>query len=252
MPPYVGASQSRPMRKPQMFRTPLLAALVVTTFAVSTAAHAEMRSIQVPAFTAATFGSALKVRLAVGGSQSISVEADDASEIDAIRFEVRDGKLNVWRERDVWRLFRFSDSDVSVTVTVPSINVLEANAATDVKATGLAGDQVKIVVSSASTIEAKGVDVHSLTVSASSSGQLYIDGNCVTVHADLSSSALVAAGKFECVDAELTSSSSSSSMFFTTGHVIAEVSSGAEIKLAGHPLHVDDEVSSGGNIDVLE
>jgi len=219
---------------------------------LSSAAHGETRSPEIPAFTAASFGSALNVKIAVGGPQSVSMSASNQADLDDLRFEVRDGKLRVWRERDIWDFLSFRDARVSLTITVPTLTALEAMAATEVEATGLVGDDLKLAVSSASTIIAKGIDARSVTIDASSAGRLFVDGSCEVIHAAVSSGAVVGGGKLECVDADLEGSSGSQSAFFTSGRVKADVSSGAAISLAGHPSYVDDDETSGGNVDILD
>ncbi|OEO29089.1 hypothetical protein VW23_002535 [Devosia insulae DS-56] len=222
----------------------LIAALSATT------ALAETRSFAFEPFTGASFASDIDATIVAGAAQSVTVDARNAADLEDLRIEVVNGKLNAWVERDLWDVFASRDRQISVVVSVPVLDQLDASAGASVEATGMSGNIV-IDASSGGTLVLRAVDARSARINASSGAKLSLTGQCLTADIQLSSSASVAAEGFECGDLDIEASSASSATFFAKGHVNATASSAARISLAGHPRHVDDEVSSGGDVDVL-
>lgn len=236
-----------------MLRTILLSTVSLGLMALATGtAFAEIRAVDASPFTSASFDSQLIGSIVVGGPQSITIEADNSGDLDDVRFEVTNGLLRVWRTTDFGDVLALRGGDVKVTITVPSLEALSANAASRIEAHGMTGESVEISVSSSASLVARDITAHSMRVEASSAGMLVLAGTCETVHVEMSSAAQIAAGTLECVDISINGSSASRALLFASGNVTADVSSAAQIELAGHPRHVDDEVNSGADVNILE
>lgn len=227
-----------------------IAAAALCTGLLSTPILAESRSFELEPFTAASFESDVNATITVGTAQTISVDARSAADLEDLRIEVVNGKLHAWVESDFWDFVAFRDRHISITVTVPALDRLDASAGSAVEATGMSGEIV-IDASSGATIKLAAIDAQSARINASSGSQLRLDGQCLTANVQISSGASLAGKGFECGDIEVDASSGSNATLFATGHVQANASSGATVELAGHPAHVDDDVSSGGDVDTL-
>jgi hypothetical protein len=224
--------------------------LVLGTF--STAALAETRTIDLGMFTSAAFESNLSAKIVVGGAQSVTIEGNNAADLDDVRFEIVNGKLRVWRDMDIWDYLALRGDDVMITITVPELDGIEASAASGVEAVGITGDALKVAVSSAAIVVIRDVDVSSADIQVSSAGQLLIAGKSKTAQIDTSSAGIIGARDFDVVDVDITASSASRTVMFASGLVTADASSAALIEIAGNPLHVDDEVNSGADVNILQ
>lgn len=203
------------------------------------------------AFTGVDIGSSLDANIEIGAIQLIRAETADQTNIDKLRIEVVNGRLRAWMERSVWDLVSFSDPHVTITIVTPSLAALSASAASDVVASGMTGSKLTIDVSSAADIKVEHIDAQSIAINASSAGTLDLNGACVTGTVQISSGGSISGKALECVDLNIEASSGASGVLFASGQVNAQVSSGANIQLAGNPDHVDDEVSSGADVEVL-
>jgi hypothetical protein len=233
-----------------MLRVAAVATVSIAVLALSTGVRADSRFIEVPAFTAAEFNSALIVNVVVGGPQAVSIEAPNSKDLDDVRYEVVDGKLRVWIDRDFWDVVSLHDGRVTVTVRVPALDNLAAGSATRVNATGLAGDTVVIDASSAAILIVDGVVAGRVAISSSSGGRVFVSGECAIVDASVSSASWVNARDLVCVDAEIEASSASQAVFYASGTATVDVSSAANLTLMGNPGRVDDEVAIGSTLSI--
>jgi hypothetical protein len=235
-----------------MLRIATATTLSIAFLALSTEARAESRSIELPSFTSARFNSQLNAKIVVGDVQSITIEAADGADLDDVRYDVVNGQLRMWTDRDFFDVVSFRSGQVVVTITVPSLTALEASGASRVTASGLTGPNVSLNAAATSIIVANGVESDHVRINASSVGQVYVSGSCEMVEAEVSSAATVNAGGLKCVDADVVASSASLTTIYASGLVTADASSAARVLLAGHPLHVDDEEASSGNVTILD
>ncbi|OEO31054.1 hypothetical protein VW23_018370 [Devosia insulae DS-56] len=236
------------MTKPLFTTILLLGGIAALSVSPSLAAS---KTYDRAAFTGVDIGSSLDARIEIGPIQSIRAETADQVNLDKLHVEVVNGRLRAFMERSVWDLVSFSDPHVAITIVTPSLDALSASAAAEVIASGMTGSKLTVEVSSSADIKVAHIDTQSIAISASSAGTLDLDGACVSGTVQISSGASISGAALECVDLNIEASSGASGVLFASGQVNAQVSSGANIQLAGHPDHVDDEVSSGADVDVL-
>ncbi|MDB5530716.1 MAG: hypothetical protein JWR51_3819 [Devosia sp.] len=229
----------------------ILAATAVAVVIAVPAAAAPARSFDLPSFTEAEISTELTVKFAVGSAQSIAVDAANQADLDDLRLEVRGDRLYAWMQRDFWDFVSFRDHTVVVTATVPALHKITAGSASAVQVQGMTGNLVEIEAASAASVDIVGIDATSALIKASSSAAVRLSGTCVNATYQLSSSASVGARGFECTDLDIEATSSASALLFASGDVNAIAFSGADVVLAGHPVHVDDDEDSGGDITVL-
>jgi hypothetical protein len=251
----VEQADNRPstQRNKTMIRSVLYSALSLLALgALPTAALAETRVIDLGTFTSAAFESSLSAKIAVGGEQSVTIEGNNPADLDDIRFEIVNGELRVWRDMDFWDYLAFRGDAVTVTITVPELDGIAARGASGVEAVGITGDALNVEVSSASIVVIRDVDVSTAAIQVTSAGKLMITGESQTARIETSSAGIIGARGFEVVDIDIEASSGSQMVVFASGLVTADASSGAIIEIAGNPLHVDDEESTGADVNVLD
>lgn len=225
--------------------------LAAAALAIATPVFAAERTFEVDAFTKARIDTTIHAKITVGKAQSITAESIDPATLDNLRIEVIGGRLHMWLDTDFWDFAMFRDNSVNVTITVPSLVGIEANATANVTVAGMRGDEIEVGVGSASQVALTGVNAGSAHIEASSAALLMIDGYCTTAVVNISSSSSIFADKFECVNVDVEASSASGARLFASGNVTADVSSAANVVFYGSPDHVDDEVSSAGDVHVM-
>lgn len=227
------------------------ALLAGTLVASALPAKAATKTIEVPSFIGITIESSLIAKVEVGGPQSIRVEGAGQDNIDKVRLEVINGHLRAYIERDVWDYVAFNDPRITLSITVPSLTYIEASAASDVTASGLDEDELHLAANSGSRLVVDAIKSRNAHLSATSGADLMLSGVCDTASVELSSGGVIGGEGFECIDINIEASSGGHALLFASGQVNANASSGAEVRLAGYPDHVDDEENSGGNVEVL-
>jgi hypothetical protein len=237
-----------------LFSAAAAAALILAGTIVamnSTNALAASRTLELPAFTKASISSGIEAKFVVGATQSVMVGADNAADFDNVHITVVDGRLKASMDFDFWDFITFSRHTISLTVASPSLQSLNADSGARVDATGMAGD-VMIAASSGADLRVHNIAAGAATIDASSGSTIWLEGSCDTADVQNSSGALIGAARFECTDLDVQASSGSSALLHAKRQVNAFVSSGAKVSLGGNPEHVDDEVSSGGDVDIVK
>ena len=142
------------------------------------------------------------------------------------------------------------DQALNLKITVPALTRIDADSASAVSATGITSDKVEINAGSAASVSIDGLVTKAAAISASSAATITLSGSCEVAEVVLSSAGTIHGPAFECVDLDVTASSSARGVLYASGQVNGVASSAAYVELYGDPDHVDDEISSGADIDV--
>ena len=182
--------------------------------------HAATDQRAVESFTKVRVNSAIAATVIVGSDISVTVTADDnilpqvTTNVTAGRLDVSlQGSLNI-------------KTPVSVAITMPSIESVEATSAATVTVTGVNGDSLSASATSAGSIVARG-DANSIDVSADSAGQADLGG----VPAQ-DATARVGSGARATVNAQISVSGS--------------VDAGGVLRVEGSPAQVNVTTQTGG------
>ena len=182
--------------------------------------HAATDQRAVESFTKVRVNSAIAATVIVGSDISVVVTADDnilpqvTTNVTAGRLDVSlQGSLNI-------------KTPVSVAITMPSIESVEATSAATVTVTGVNGDSLSASATSAGSIVARG-DANSIDVSADSAGQADLGG----VPAQ-DATARVGSGARATVNAQISVSGS--------------VDAGGVLRVEGSPAQVNVTTQTGG------
>jgi hypothetical protein len=214
------------------------------------AAQAESRTYNFDAFTAVDISSGINAEIMVGPAQTVRAESPHVEELDELIIDVRNGKLSAHADWNLLDLFSLGERQITLHITVPALDSAEASAGADIDVTGISGDTVTLSSSSGADIDAKAAAGGSFRIDVSSGADINVDGTCNTAKVNVSSGSTLRAEKLECADVDIDASSGATARIFAGASLKANASSGADIEVHGKPSQVDEEESSGGDIDI--
>lgn len=218
--------------------------------AVSGAAFAQSKTFEVTPFTGVDISSGLDADISVGGTVSVSAHSRDPEYLNDLKVEVRNNRLYAWIDRNILD-FRFGDDRrVMLSITVPSLDFIEASGGSDVKANALGGDRVEAHASGGADLDIAGIKATALAAEASSGSDLTLAGTCATAAFDVSSGSDLNATDLKCVDVTINASSGSDAEIFASGSLTANASSGADLTVHGSPKSVKQDTSSGAGVKI--
>ncbi|MDB5541844.1 MAG: hypothetical protein JWQ89_3571 [Devosia sp.] len=212
-------------------------------------AHAETRTIELPAFTAIDISSGIDAVVTVGGLQSVTAEATDMRLLDDLQLKVEGGTLKAYYDWNILFMFSFGERDqVKLTIAAPALSRVEASAGADVDAAGVTGDSLTFNASSGADLRLTAVAGKSIELSASSGADLVAAGSCQDGKASASSGSDLDAEDLLCTTMDATASSGSDLDIHATTMVRIDASSGSDVTVHGNPADIDHDSSSGGEI----
>lgn len=220
--------------------------------AMTTAAIAESRTFDMPAFTEVSVGNGITAIVEAGPAQAVVAEASSASVLNRLEVDVRGGRLALradWGFFD--SIFNFGRRDeIVVHVTAPSITAGDASSGANLDLKAASGDRVTISASSGAAVDASGVNAAILRTNASSGARLKLAGTCGELTADASSGANIDAAAIPCDGVSANASSGARVAVRANNAVDANASSGGGIDVYGAPAQVRSNASSGGTVNV--
>ena len=229
-------------------RSVFVCALLGSAF--STAALAESRSFEVPAFDQVSVSSGISATIEIGGSQSVTADAFNAAILERVQVEVRNSRLEVslrWDALD-W-VFNFgADKGVVLHIAAPALNAADSSAGADVEVRGLAGDTLSLSASSGANTVAADVKGGRIDLSASSGAYLKLTGTCEHLVAAASSGANIEAGGLACQDVNANASVGGHLAVRAGRSLDAHASVGGSILVSGNPATTTIDSSTGGSV----
>jgi hypothetical protein len=228
---------------------PFAAAALLLT--IPTTGYAAEKTYDLAAFTAIDVAAGIDAQVTVGGAQKIVATSSDQREIDELRVEVKDGKLSIWRDWDIFDLFEnMSDHQTKVTIAVPALTSAEASSGSDLEVSGMDGDSIMLESSSGADLDATDIRALTISINASSGADLSANGTCTTLAVEASSGASVDLDDLACTDAKAEVSSGADIDLRASGTLKAEASSGGGISVKGKPARTEIDENSGGSVDL--
>lgn len=212
-----------------MNRRALCAANISSLLFSASAALADEKTYDLRDFDSIAVSAGVTAEINVGPDYSVRAEST-AEGLERLEIRLKGSELQIGREHD--RFFWRRHEDVTVYVTLPALNALDA--------------------SSGSQARASGVNAGNFVVDASSGANVDISGRCRSLTIDVSSGADVEAADLECESATADASSGASAEIFASESVIADASSGASIRIYGGPDKVNTDTSSGGGVNLID
>lgn len=225
----------------------LAGALIV---AASSAAFAQTKTVELAPFSGVDISSGLNADIKVGGTQSVTVEARNPDYLKDLTLEVRDNRLYANINRSLMDLVFGQDKFITIHISVPNLDFVEASSGADVKADGAAGRKVEVRASSGADIDLRNIKATELISEGSSGSDLRLAGTCETATFSVSSGSDLKARDLECRDVAIDASSGSDAEIFASGTLTAKASSGADVEVHGKPGSVKQDASGGGEVSL--
>lgn len=220
--------------------------LFVPLLATCVAAHAQNRETRaLTGFDAISVGGGIDLFVRQGADVRVEVESDD--DLAEIVTEVRDGTLEIRRERSLSRFFDWGDHG-AVHVTLPALTALTASGGSDVRAEGtFSGDKLAIVASGGSDV-AIDVAVAALEATASGGSDTRLSGTARTARLQSSGGSDLDASRFTVAEATVESSGGSDISIGVSESIVANASGGSDITYSGDPRSVNVNASGGADV----
>jgi len=231
----------------QIRRRVIAAGLVVgSVLAVQTPLTAQDRDVRnLSGFHSVSVGGGLDLFLRRGDTFVVEVETDE--EPSEIITEVRDGTLDVRRDRSWFDWFGDNDEG-EVYVTMPTLQALTASGGSDVRVEGsFAGDALRVTASGGSDVEIDAA-VNSVDVQASGGSDVELTGSARSARVQSSGGSDVNAGGFTADEVNVESSGGSDVSISVRNSIAGHASGGSDITYTGQPGSVNVEASGGGEV----
>jgi hypothetical protein len=106
----------------------------------------------------------------------------------------------------------------------------------------------EIHASSGSDVKGEGLSLASLSASVSSGADMELAGSCKALDVHASSGADFKGSELKCDSVEADASAGADLIAYASGTAKGHASSGADIKVLGHPSNFDRDESSGGSV----
>ncbi len=203
----------------------------------------ETRSVNT--FDGIAASRAVSVDVQIGTPASVIVETDD-NIMPFVETNVSNGILKI-NLRDINNL---RNSTVYVHVIAPEIKSLNTSASAEITSSDVivASEKLVLKASSGSSIDVK-IDAPSVKGDASSGAEIKGAGKTRDVNSNSSSGATINFSDLQAETAKASASSGGSASIFASISIVANASSGGEIKFKGGATSVQKNVSSGGSVN---
>lgn len=190
----------------------------------------ELRTI--PDFTGLELAGVGTVRLSLGLSIILAVEADD-NVLPYLETEVIDGTLSLRQAKGV-RLDK--TLPIVYTVVAPTVSLLALSGAGDIYADDLSTETLELVLSGAGDMKLRGLAVETLNVRVSGAGTLELTGSAKKQDIVLSGAGRLRACALAGEDVTIRLSGTGDAHVWATASLGANVSGVGAVRYRGEPL----------------
>ncbi|WCL54870.1 GIN domain-containing protein [Gimibacter soli] len=181
----------------------------------------------VDAFTEIEVRGAVTLDVTGGKDQKVTVEAP-TDYLEKVVTEVKNGKLIIDLERKKSWWGGNDTEDVTVTITVPTLEALDVGGAVDGKLKDIKAEKFSIDVGGA---------VH-----------VSIDGECGDLDVDAAGAADIDARDFKCKNADVDIAGAGNGRIYASESIRAEISGVGSLTIYGKPAKVKKEINGIGSI----
>ncbi len=193
-------------------------------------------------FDAIDVSQGIDVYITIGDKVSLSLEADENLH-EIILTEVEDGVLHIYADKNIW-----SAKSRKVYLTAQSINEVIASSGADVRSENtIRSEDFKIRATSGSDVRLQ-LKVDNLTCSTTSGADARLKGKANSFTAKSTSGSAIKAKELETKRCNAKATSGANIDVKVTTNLIAEATSGGDIRYFGNPKVEHHNVSSSGSI----
>lgn len=222
---------------------PLLALLLIAHASLAQMVREERR---VSSYDGVKVSTGVEVFIRQGGTQSVTVEADE-DDIEDLITEVKGGTLSIFFENRS-SFWNWDQRSATVYVTVTDIKLVRSSSGSDVTGESvLVSDYLEVESSSGSDLKLH-VKAKTLKAESSSGSDMVLSGEADFFEASSSSGSDLEAIGLTARKARLRASSGSDLSATVTDDIEADASSGSDITYSGRPQYVNIDESSGGDV----
>jgi hypothetical protein len=194
------------------------------------------------AFHRVRASNAIEVAVAVTGSESAMVEADD-NLIGLVQTKVENGTLEIAVTGSLT-----TRNPIRVRVAAKQVDSLMADSSAKISSKDLPGDEIALSGSSSGSLAVDHVDAKLLKVAASSSGSVTAAGKADRQEVEASSSGRYDGGKLVSRSSSVNASSSGAAKLNATEEISGSASSAGSVHYSGSPGNVAVSTSSAGSV----
>ncbi len=227
-----------------MKRINLLLAFFLTVIVIACTSAQEKQTRNVSGFSSIDVGEGIKVTLTMGEKESVEVTAP-ADYIDNVITEVESGELNIHiKENNTGNKGR----KVEVHVTAVNINGIDVSSGASLKTSNaIKTEQIKISVSSGADAKVE-FNAEKASASSSSGASCTLKGSANYFKTDASSGSHITANDVKAQHVIADVSSGASIKVHAEKEIEADASSGGSVSYSGSPAIIDVDKSSGGSV----
>jgi hypothetical protein len=197
---------------------------------------------KVEGFQRVTVRNGIEVVVAVTGTESVTVEADD-NLLPLVQTTVEHGTLQVGVKGSLK-----TRNPLRVQVAAKHVEGLTAESSAKVSSKHLKGDNLALSASSSGQVTANNVDAKQLKVSVSSSGSVTADGRTDRQEIEASSSGHYDGSKLVSRASRVTCSGAASTVLHATEEVSGSASSAGSVRYSGSPGKVAVSTNSAASV----
>lgn len=166
-----------------------LAFTAITTFCVSisTTAWADTESFDLSDFDGVSAAEGIHMHVTKGDAFAVSAESDDPEQLERLELDIRRGILRAKMDYGLFSLNWAEKKTVTVRVTMPNLNHVEASTGAEIMADTMSGSNTELAANTGSTLEVNAIDGGSMSVDVSNGGHIKIaEGACTSLSASVS------------------------------------------------------------------
>ena len=199
---------------------------------------------QVPAYDRIKVGSSIDVTIQVGDGYKVVAE-DHANLLPHLETKVKDGELHIGFENGM----SIMNSEAHVTVTVPSLDEVDASGSADIVIEGVLSNksQVEFSVSGSGSIIGQ-VNSPEVDISISGSGKIELAGDTRKMDCQISGSGDFYGKDLRSEDCEVSVSGSGNASVFASRRLTARVSGSGDVVYGGNPASPEIKTSGSGTV----
>jgi hypothetical protein len=226
----------------------LYAATAALCLAVPGVALADTRIIDARDFTGVDVSSGIRATVTIGQAFSVTAESGRADDLSELRIGVHDGMLRAGYDWNIFQLFDFPGRDLKLTITMPSLDRVDASSGSSLVATGGTAQSFAIDASSGAAVTITGATSQTYALDSSSGAGITISGSCNTATADASSGSNVEARELDCAEASADTSSGAHVSITAHSSIAIDASSGSGVTVYGKPAVKSLDTNSGASV----
>ncbi|WP_420432516.1 GIN domain-containing protein [Hyphobacterium sp.] len=211
-------------------KTPLAGSLAAIVGASLAIAQSDNREVRIRDYQRLEAGGNFNVVFEPNAEPLLRLEGD-ADDIDDIEIDMRDGELIIRQHRGFRRFFGgYRSLDVTVYLTAPDVTAFDLSRGVDAEMTG--------------------IDSSELSINVSTGAAATFAGSCGHATVNVSTGADLDGRNFDCASLRVNASTGSDAIVNARDSLVANVSTGADVRTLTNPRDLRMNTSTGGDVHI--